>query len=73
MPGSEEPSQGYGGPMATPRERAEEKRREKLEELERQKESGELVVRQMTDEERERFPKLTEEERERRRSRRRRA
>jgi hypothetical protein len=57
--------------MPTPRERAEEKRRQKLEDLERQKESGELVVRQMTDEERKRYPKLTDEERERRRSRRR--
>jgi hypothetical protein len=57
--------------MATQRERAEAKRQTKLDDLERQKESGDLVVRQMTDEERERFPKLTEEERERRRNRRR--
>ncbi|MEA2294745.1 MAG: hypothetical protein QOE86_2384 [Solirubrobacteraceae bacterium] len=59
--------------MPTPRERAEEKRRQKLEDVERQKESGELVVRQMTDEEREKFPKLTEEEQEKRRTRRRRS
>ena len=58
--------------MPTPRERAEEKRRQKLEDVERQKESGELVVRKMTDEEREKFPKLTEEEQEQRRNRRRR-
>jgi hypothetical protein len=57
--------------MPTPRERAEEKRRQKLDDVERQKESGELVVRQMTDEEREKFPKLTEEEIEKRRTRRR--
>ena len=63
---------GYGSFMPTPRERAEEKRQAKLDDLERQKESGELVVRKMTDEEREKFPKLTDEEREARRSRRRR-
>jgi hypothetical protein len=57
--------------MPTPRERAEEKRREKLAEVERQKASGDLVVRQMTEEERAKYPKLTDEERERRRSRRR--
>ena len=57
--------------MPTPRERAEEKRRQKLEDVERQKESGELTVRKMTDEEREKYPKLTEEEIERRRTRRR--
>jgi hypothetical protein len=59
--------------MPTPRERAEEKRRQKLEDVERQKESGELVVRKMTDEERAKFPKLTEEEQEKRRNRRRRS
>ena len=58
--------------MRTPRERAEEKRQAKLDDLERQKESGELVVRKMTDEERKQFPKLTDEEREARRGRRRR-
>ena len=57
--------------MPSPRERADEKRRQKLEDLERQKATGELTVRQMTDEEREKYPKLTDEERERRRSRRR--
>jgi hypothetical protein len=57
--------------MPTPRERADEKRRQKLEDLERQVESGDLTVRQMTDEEREKYPKLTDEEREQRRGRRR--
>lgn len=56
----------------TPRERAEEKRRQKLEDVERQKENGGLVVRQMTDEERAKYPQLTDEEREERRARRRR-
>jgi hypothetical protein len=58
--------------MPSPRERAEEKRRQKLEDVERQKANGELTVRQMTDEERAKFPKLSEEELERRRAGRRR-
>jgi hypothetical protein len=58
--------------MSSTRERAEAKRQEKLDEFERLKESGDLVVRKMTAEERRRFPKLTDEEREARRSRRRR-
>jgi hypothetical protein len=42
--------------MKTARERAEEKRQEKLEAVKAQVETGELVIRQMTDEERERYP-----------------
>ena len=42
--------------MKTQRERAEEKRAERLEEIERLKREGGLVVRQMTDEEKEKFP-----------------
>ena len=38
------------------RERAEEKRAEKLEQVREQIESGSLVVRKMTDEERRRYP-----------------
>ena len=40
----------------TPRERAEEKHEEKLELVREQVENGSLVIRQMTDEERERYP-----------------
>jgi hypothetical protein len=40
----------------TTRERAEEKREEKLEHVREQVQSGELVIRQMTDEERRRYP-----------------
>jgi hypothetical protein len=40
------------------RERAEEKRQEKLELVEEQVQSGSLVIRQMTDEERERYPQV---------------
>lgn len=58
--------------MKSQRERAEERRQKKLDELERQIESGSLNVRQMTDEERERHPAPTEEELERRAARRRR-
>jgi hypothetical protein len=46
---------GAGGPK-TSRERAEEKRQEKLEFVAEQVETGGLVIRQMTDEERERYP-----------------
>jgi hypothetical protein len=42
--------------VTTPRERAEERRREKLEEVDRQVDSGSLTVRQMTDEERAKYP-----------------
>lgn len=42
--------------MKTTRERAEEKRLEKLELVREQVESGALVIRQMTDEERNRYP-----------------
>jgi hypothetical protein len=42
--------------MNTARERAEEKRREKLELVREQVESGSLVIRKMTDEERRRYP-----------------
>jgi hypothetical protein len=42
--------------MKTTRERAEEKRQEKLELVQQQLESGSLVIRQMTDEERRRYP-----------------
>jgi hypothetical protein len=38
------------------RERAEEKRAEKLEHVREQVENGTLVIRQMTDEERRRYP-----------------
>jgi hypothetical protein len=43
-------------PPKTPRERAEEKHEEKLELVREQVENGSLVIRQMTDEERERYP-----------------
>jgi hypothetical protein len=42
--------------MKTARERAEEKRQEKLEFVREQVENGELVIRQMTQEERRRYP-----------------
>jgi hypothetical protein len=42
--------------MKTARERAEEKRQEKLEFVRAQVENGELVIRQMTEEERRRYP-----------------
>jgi hypothetical protein len=42
--------------MKTSRERAEEKRQEKLDFVREQLESGTLVIRQMTDEERRRYP-----------------
>jgi len=43
-------------PMKTTRERAEEKRLAKLDAVQEQVESGRLVIRQMTDEERRRYP-----------------
>ena len=42
--------------MNTQRERAEARRKERLEDVDRQVEKGELVIRQMTDEERKRYP-----------------
>lgn len=42
--------------MKTARERAEEKRQEKLEAVRTQVESGSLVIRKMTDAERRRYP-----------------
>jgi hypothetical protein len=42
--------------MKTARERAEEKRAEKLELVREQVENGSLVIRQMTSEERRRYP-----------------
>jgi hypothetical protein len=44
--------------MKTARERAEEKRQEKLESVAEQVENGELVIRPMTEEERRRYPPL---------------
>ena len=45
--------------MKTARERAEEKRQEKLELVKEQVESGVLVIRQMTDAERRQYPPRT--------------
>ncbi len=42
--------------MKTPAERQEEARRKKLEEMQEQVDSGGLVIRPMTKEERKRFP-----------------
>jgi hypothetical protein len=42
--------------VKTTRERAEEKRQAKLEQVREQVENGELVIRQMTEEERQRYP-----------------
>jgi hypothetical protein len=42
--------------MKSSRERAEEKRQEKLEAVREQVSSGSLVIRKMTDEERRRYP-----------------
>lgn len=47
---------GKKSPAKTTRERAEEKRLEKLDYVREQQESGSLVIRQMTDEEREQNP-----------------
>jgi hypothetical protein len=44
--------------VKTSRERAEEKRAEKLEHVREQVKSGSLVIRQMTDAERRRYPPL---------------
>lgn len=56
--------------MKSQRERADERRQEKLDDLERQIENGTLEVRQMTDEERARHPMPSPEDIERRRRRR---
>ncbi len=45
--------------MKTTRERAEEKRAEKLDQVREQVERGSLVIRRMTDEERRRYPPVT--------------
>jgi hypothetical protein len=42
--------------MKTQRERADERRTQQLEDVDRQVRSGSLVIRKMTDEERKRFP-----------------
>ena len=47
------------GPVKTTRERAEEKRQAKLDFVREQVESGALVIRKMTDEERRRYPPRT--------------
>ena len=49
------PGRGAVG-VKTARERAEEKRAEKLEHVREQVQSGSLVIRKMTDEERQRYP-----------------
>ena len=51
----------WGRLMKTTRERAEEKRRERLEFVAEQVESGQLIIRQMTEEERRRYPPLASE------------
>jgi hypothetical protein len=43
--------------MSSQRERAEEKRRQKLEAVEQQVQEGSLTIRQMTPEERAKYPK----------------
>lgn|GEM_PF-3353310 len=48
--------EGPSKPMKTVRERAEEKRQEKLTQVRDQVENGGLIIRQMTDEERRRYP-----------------
>jgi hypothetical protein len=55
--------------MPTPRERAEQKRQDKLDELDRLVKDGTVTVRKMTDEERQKFPPMSAEEQERRRNR----
>jgi hypothetical protein len=46
--------------MKTTRERAEEKRAEKLENVREQVATGRLVIRKMTDEEREKYPPVAD-------------
>jgi len=43
------------GPVATPKEREEQRKLERQREFDRQVDTGSLVVRQMTDEEREKY------------------
>lgn len=50
-------SAGGGHEVKSPRERAEEKREEKLELMREQVQNGSLVIRQMTKEERRRYPR----------------
>ncbi len=47
---------GKAGTVSTPKERAEQKRREKLELIRQQVDDGELTIRQMTPAEREQHP-----------------
>jgi hypothetical protein len=54
--------------MSTQRERAEEKRRLKLEAVEQQVQEGSLTIRQMTPEEREKYPKPDKPRQQRRRT-----
>jgi hypothetical protein len=42
--------------VKTQRERAEERRNQRLQDVEKQVQSGDLVIRQMTEEERKKFP-----------------
>jgi hypothetical protein len=53
--------------VKTARERAEEKRDEKLENVRQQVENGSLVIRKMTDEERQRYPPRPEKPKQNRR------
>jgi len=53
--------------MPTPAERREESRRQKLKEIQQQLDSGALVIRPMTKEERRRFPPKDEPAKRRRR------
>jgi hypothetical protein len=56
-PGDPPPGPSASEPgVKTARERAEEKRQEKLELVREQVESGSLVIREMTEDERRRFP-----------------
>ncbi len=50
------PAQEGDNQVKSARERAEEKRAEKLELIDRQVKEGSLLIRQMTDEERRRYP-----------------
>ena len=53
--------------MSTSKERAEQKRREKLEQINEQLDKGELTIRQMTPAERKQYPPREGEEKPRRR------
>jgi hypothetical protein len=54
--------------MKTQRERAEERRNERLEDVDRQVRTGSLVIRKMTDEERKAYPPPDKDQPRRRRS-----